>query len=93
MTAEGSRNVNRRIRATGPEQARQLLAMLRSAFPDAKFSIEKRVEDERGDVAFVVSARGTHSGEVEGYAPTGAPANIVVISNITPRPGSKESAT
>jgi predicted ester cyclase len=86
MPAEEHTNVSRRFRATGPEQVRQLMAMLRAAFPDAMFTLDQRVQDDKGTIAYVWSARGTRSGEVAGYPPTGAPARIVAVASVVTRP-------
>ncbi|MGH8932964.1 MAG: hypothetical protein ACRDZO_20655 [Egibacteraceae bacterium] len=86
MADENRINVNRRVRATG-EDAHRLIAMMRAAFPDAKFSFVKRVQDDAGDLAFVWSARGEHSGEVEGFPATWATATIVAVASAEPREG------
>jgi len=88
MTDEYPANVDRRVRATGKEDAQRLFAMLVQAFPDARFSLVRRVQDNVGDLAFVWSGRGTHTGEVEGFAPTQAPATIVAVAGVAPREGS-----
>ncbi len=81
-------NVTRHVRATGKDDARRLIAMMRAAFPDAKFSLVERVRDGKGDRAFVWKATGTHTGEVEGFAPTDSTANIVAVVGIAPQEGS-----
>ncbi|MCH0541588.1 ester cyclase [Streptomyces sp. MUM 203J] len=82
MTTEGQQSIPRRYRAVGPENTRRLIAKIRTAFPDATFTLQQRVEDGKGDVAFVWSVRGTHSGEVDGYAPTGAPATLTIVTSM-----------
>ena len=85
MAHDEPTNVNRQVRATGKDEARQLIAMINAAFPDARFSLVQRVRDEGGDRAFVWSVEGTHTGEVGGFAPTGAPAKIVAVVGLEPR--------
>ncbi len=85
MTEEYRANIDRRVRATGKEDAQRLIAMLVQAFPDARLSLVRRVQDDVGDLAFVWSGRGAHTGEVEGFAPTRAPANIVAVAGVAPR--------
>ncbi|MFC7385792.1 ester cyclase [Sphaerisporangium rhizosphaerae] len=80
------KNLPVRIRATGPEEVRRLTAMIRQALPDATFSVQERVEDDKGSVAVVVTARGTHTGQVGNYAPTGEPATVVIVSSLATRP-------
>jgi len=54
----------------GPESMRQVVMMLRSAFPDLHFTIEGLVAE--GDtVAARVTLSGTHLGPFMGMAPTG----------------------
>ena len=54
----------------GPESMRQVVMMLRSAFPDLHFTIEELVAE--GDtVAGHVTMSGTHQGPFMGIAPTG----------------------
>ena len=54
----------------GPESIRQVVMMLRSAFPDLHFTIEELVAE--GDtVAARVTLSGTHLGPFMGMAPTG----------------------
>jgi predicted ester cyclase len=89
MQSEEHTNVGRRYRATGPEQVRQLLTMLRAAFPDATFTLDQQVLDDKGTVAYVWSARGTRSGEVAGYPATGAPARIVAVASVVTQPTDK----
>lgn len=81
MATEGQKNLPRRYRATGPEETRQLIARIRTAFPDATFTLQQRVEDDKGDVAFVWSVRGTHTGQVDGYPPTGALTTMTIVTS------------
>ena len=54
----------------GPESARQVVMMLRTAFPDLHFTIEELVAE--GDtVAGRVTMSGTHLGPFQGIPPTG----------------------
>ena len=54
----------------GPESMRQLIRMLRTAFPDLHFTIEELVAE--GDtVAGRVTMSGTHQGTFQGMPPTG----------------------
>ncbi len=54
----------------GPESMRQLIRMLRTAFPDLHFTIEDLVAE--GDtVAGRVTMNGTHQGTFQGMPPTG----------------------
>ena len=63
----------------GPEGARQFVAMLRGAFPDAQVTVEDQLAE--GDrVATRWTCRGTHRGEFQGIPPTG---KSVVMSGIT----------
>ena len=54
----------------GPESARQVVMMLRSAFPDLHFTIEELVA-EVDTVAGRVTMSGTHLGPFQGIPPTG----------------------
>jgi steroid delta-isomerase-like uncharacterized protein len=54
----------------GPESARQVVMMLRTAFPDLHFTIEELVA-EGDSVVGRVSMSGTHQGPFMGIAPTG----------------------
>ena len=57
-------------RDRGPESIRQLATMLRTAFPDLRFTIEDIVAE--GDVvAGRLVMRGTHRGPLMGMPPTG----------------------
>lgn len=56
----------------GPDSMRQVVTMLRTAFPDLHFTIEELVAE--GDtVAGRVTMSGTHLGPFQGIAPTGRP--------------------
>ena len=54
----------------GPESIRQVITMLRTAFPDLHFTIEELIAE--GDtVAGRLTMNGTHDGPLMGMAPTG----------------------
>jgi predicted ester cyclase len=54
----------------GPESFRQLITMLRTAFPDLRFEIEDLIAE--GDtVAGRLTMNGTHEGPLMGMSPTG----------------------
>src|SRR5215469_2603092 len=62
----------------GPESARQVVTMLRTAFPDLHCTIEELVAE--GDtVAARVTLSGTHLGPFIGIAPTGRSVRQVSI--------------
>ena len=63
----------------GPEGAKELASMYRSAFPDVRLSIEEQVAEEDRVVTRWI-ANGTHQGEMMGIAPTG---NQVRVEGIT----------
>ncbi|MEU3572522.1 ester cyclase [Kitasatospora sp. NPDC036755] len=81
MATEERQSVPRRYRATGADETRQLIARIRAAFPDATFTLQQRVVDDKGAVAFVWSVRGTQSGEVDGYPATDAPATLTIVTS------------
>jgi steroid delta-isomerase-like uncharacterized protein len=54
----------------GPEPLRQVVRMLRSAFPDLHFTIEELIA-EGDSVVGRVTMSGTHQGPLMGIAPTG----------------------
>jgi len=59
-------------RDRGPESMRGLAGMLRTAFPDLRFTIEELVAE--GDmVAGRLTMSGTHEGPLMGMPPTGRP--------------------
>lgn len=63
----------------GPEGARQLVGLYRTAFPDLRFTIDDEIVE--GDkIVQLWTARGTHNGSLMGIPPTGKPA---VITGIT----------
>jgi steroid delta-isomerase-like uncharacterized protein len=63
----------------GPEGAKELANMYRSAFPDVRLSIEEQVaEGDRVVTRWIAS--GTHQDEMMGIAPTG---NQVRVEGIT----------
>jgi steroid delta-isomerase-like uncharacterized protein len=56
--------------SSGPESLRQLITMLRTAFPDLRFEIEDLIAE--GDtVAGRLTMNGTHTGPLMGMPPTG----------------------
>jgi steroid delta-isomerase-like uncharacterized protein len=57
--------------APGIEGFRQVIAMLRSAFPDLRVTIEDLVAEE-DRVSVRLTVRGTHRGAFQGIPPTGA---------------------
>jgi len=58
------------MNSRGPESARQVVMMLRTAFPDVNYTIEEMVAE--GDmVACRMTMSGTHQGLLMGIAPTG----------------------
>ncbi len=62
----------------GPEGQKQLVNLYRSAFPDARITIEEQVAE--GDTVVTRwTGRGTHQGELMGVAPTG---NQVTVTGI-----------
>jgi predicted ester cyclase len=65
--------------AEGREGVRRAFAIFQQAFPDTKHSIDDLVAE--GDrVVARISARGTHTGELFGHAPTG---QVVTLTGIT----------
>ena len=65
--------------ASGREGVRRALALFHQAFPDTRHTIEDLVAE--GDrVVARISARGTHTGELFGHAPTG---RVVRLTGIT----------
>lgn len=65
--------------APGRDGVRQALALFHQAFPDTTHTIEDLVAE--GDrVVARISARGTHTGELFGHAPTG---RVVTLTGIT----------
>lgn len=63
----------------GPEGARQHDTMLRAGFPDIQVTVEDQIAE--GDrVATYWTARGTHNGEFNGIAATGAQITIPGIT-------------
>jgi steroid delta-isomerase-like uncharacterized protein len=62
----------------GPEVQRQNVQMYRAAFPDVKITVDDVIA--AGDKVVVRwHAEGTHRGELEGLAPTGARASVTGI--------------
>jgi steroid delta-isomerase-like uncharacterized protein len=64
---------------TGREGFKQLFTMIRTAFPDGRFTIEDMVAE--GDKVVVRwTFRGTHKGDYGGIAPTGKKVTWTAIS-------------
>jgi predicted ester cyclase len=64
--------------APGRDGVRQAFALFRQAFPDTRHTIEDLIA--QGDrVVARISARGTHTGELFGHAPTG---RVVTLTRI-----------
>jgi steroid delta-isomerase-like uncharacterized protein len=59
-----------RLMGTGPEASKQTRAMMWSAFPDLRLTIEETIA-EGEMVAERLTGRGTHQGEFMGVPPTG----------------------
>jgi predicted ester cyclase len=65
--------------AAGRDGVRQAFALFQQAFPDTRHTIEDLVAE--GDrLAARISARGTHTGDLFGHAPTG---KVVTLTGIT----------
>ncbi len=58
--------------SSGPESMRQLITMLRTAFPDLRFTIESLIAED-DTVAGRLTMHGTHEGPLMGMPPTGRP--------------------
>jgi predicted ester cyclase len=57
-----------------PERIKQVVSMMRQAFPDIKYTVQEIVAE--GDKMMVYwTAQGTHQGEFRGIAPTGKQIN------------------
>jgi predicted ester cyclase len=70
------------LEVLGPEGFRQMIGMFRKAFPDFQVVIEDMVAE--GDrVAFRLTSRGTHKGDLAGLAPTGK--SVIVTHNVISR--------
>lgn len=73
--------VNQPFGVTGPAGAKQLVAVLRTAFPDIKATVEEQVAE--GDtVVSRVTYRGTHEGPIALFGnlpPTGKPVTVSSI--------------
>ena len=67
------------VTATGPEGLRELATSYRTAFPDLQFTnFDQMAEGDR--VVSKWTAQGTHSGPLDGIAPTG---KSVTVTGIT----------
>ncbi len=67
----------------GPDGFKQFVTMVRTAFPDLRFTLEDQIAEEE-KVVTRWTARGTHRGELMGIPPTGKQATWtgVIISRI-----------
>lgn len=63
----------------GPELQKAIVQMYRGAFPDVRMTVDE-VIDGGDTVALRWHAEGTHQGELEGLAPTGARATVTGLS-------------
>ena len=63
---------------TGPESTKQVFAMMRTAFPDLRITVEP-VVGEGDKVAAQLIHSGTHKGEFMGIAPTGKQVMVTTI--------------
>ena len=63
---------------SGPEGAKQVFSMYRTAFPDFRLSVEDLVAEDDKVVARWVT-HGTHQGELMGIPPTGKPVTVAGI--------------
>ena len=62
----------------GPESAKKLVTLYRTAFPDINFTIDDIIAE--GDkVALSWTNRATHKGELQGIAPTGKEISVTGI--------------
>ena len=62
----------------GLTETRQFQPLMRVAFPDLKYTIDKELVD--GDlIAVRVIAQGTHQGNFMGFAPTGKPVTYQIL--------------
>jgi steroid delta-isomerase-like uncharacterized protein len=68
----------------GPDGAKQIVTLYRSAFPDLHFTIDQIVDGE-DFVTTRYTARGTHKGELRGIAATNKSAKVegIFISRIS----------
>jgi predicted ester cyclase len=63
----------------GREGFRELITLYRTAFPDARFTVEDQIA-EGDQVLTRFSVRGTQRGAFMGIAPTGKPVTVSVLS-------------
>jgi steroid delta-isomerase-like uncharacterized protein len=62
----------------GPEGVKQVVAMVRAAFPDIRITVDDQIAE--GDkVVTRWTARATHTGEFQGIAPTGKQGQVTGI--------------
>ena len=59
----------------GPDMVKRIAVMLRTGFPDSHYTVEDLIAE--GDrVATRYTFYGTHTGDYQGFAPTGKPAQM-----------------
>lgn len=63
----------------GPELQKSIVGMYRTAFPDVRITVDELISSGEA-VVMRWHAEGTHRGELEGLAPTGARATVTGIS-------------
>jgi predicted ester cyclase len=90
MPASEKHNVDRTYRFTGHAGVQRLLALVRKAFPDIKFTqVSESAPGE--DPVTVWTARGTHTGAVEGHPPSGRKAVLTVVMREVKTPPARRS--
>jgi steroid delta-isomerase-like uncharacterized protein len=68
----------------GPEMVKQIATMLRTGFPDSRYTVDDQI-GEGDKVATRYTFYGTHTGDYQGFPPTGKSAQVTgtLISQIT----------
>ena len=67
----------------GPKMVKRIAVMLRTGFPDSRYTVDDQIAE--GDkVATRYTFSGTHTGDYQGLAPTGKPAEMtgMLISQV-----------